>query len=69
MDMINFEFCGNLKTVSLSEELSKRERDFNNLSFNFNSSDLRFIIRMPDGTTKTVKHEEINDMKKYFIER
>ena len=69
MDMINFEFCHKLKTVSLSEELSKRERDFNNLSFNFNSSDLRFIIRMPDGTTKTLKHEEINDMKKYFMER
>ncbi|MBR5118616.1 MAG: leucine-rich repeat domain-containing protein [Muribaculaceae bacterium] len=69
MDMINFEFCGNLKTVSLSEELSKREQDFNNLSFNFNSSDLRFIIRMPDGTTKTLKHEEINDMKKYFREK
>lgn len=69
MDMINFEFCSNLKTVSLSEDLSKREQDFNNLSFNFNSSDLRFIIRMKDGTTKTLKHEEINDMKKYFRER
>lgn len=69
MDMINFEFCGNLKTVSLSEELSKREQDFNNMSFNFNSNDLRFIIRMPDGTTKTLKFEEINDVKKYFRER
>ena len=69
MDMINFDFCSNLKTVSLSEELSKRERDFNNLSFNFNSRDLRFIIRMPDGTTKTLTHDEINDVKKYFLER
>lgn len=69
MDMINFDFCNNLKTVSLSEALSKREEDFNNLSFNYNSSDLRFIIRMPDGTTKTLKHDEINDIKKYFIER
>lgn len=69
MDMINFEFCNSLRTVSLSEELSKRERDFNNLSFNFNSSDLQFIIRMNDGTTKTLKHDEINDMKKYFRNR
>ena len=69
MDMINFEFCGNLKTVSLSEDLSNREQDFNNLSFNFNSSDLRFIVRMKDGTTKTLKHDEINDVKKYFRER
>ena len=69
MDMINFEFCPNLKTVSLSEELSNRERDFNNLSFNFNSSDLRFIIRMPDGTTKILKHDEINDVKKYVRNR
>lgn len=69
MDMINFDFCSNLKTVSLSEQLSKRESDFNNLSFNYNSQDLRFIIRMPDGTTKTLTHDEINDVKKYFIER
>ena len=69
MEMINFDFCHKLKTVSVSEELSKRERDFNNLSFNFNSSDLRFIIRMPDGTTKTLTHDEIPDMKKYFMER
>lgn len=69
MEIINFEFCNNLKTVSLSEALSKREEDFNNLSFNFNSSDLRFIVRMKDGTTKTLKHDEINDMKKYFRER
>ena len=69
MDMINFEFCPNLKTVSVSEELSKREKDFNNLSFNFNSRDLRFIIRMPDGTTKTLTHDEINDVKKYFHNR
>lgn len=69
MDMINFDFCSSLKTVSLSEELSKRERDFNNLSFNYNSSDLRFIIRMTDGSSKTLTHSEINDVKKYFLER
>lgn len=69
MDLINFDFCNNLKTVSLSEELSKREQDFNNLSFNFNSSDLRFIVRMPDGTTKTLTHDQINDVKKYFRDR
>ena len=69
MDMINFDFCSNLKTVSLSEELSEREQDFNNLSFNYNSSDLRFIIRMKDGTTKTLTHDQINDVKKYIMER
>ena len=69
MDMNNFDFCNNLRTVSLSEELSNSEQDFNNLSFNFNSNDLRFIIRMPDGTTKTITFEQINDVKKYFRNR
>lgn len=69
MEMNNFDFCNNLRTVSLSEELSKRERDFNNLSFNFNSNDLRFIIRMPNGTTQTLTHDQINDVKKYFRNR
>lgn len=69
MDMINFEFCSSLKTVSLTEELSKREWDFNNQSFNFNSSYLRFIIRMPDGTTKMLTHDEIPDVKKYYRNR
>ena len=67
MDMNNFDFCHELRTVSLSEALSKREKDFNNFSFNYNSEDLRFIVRLPKGKTKTLKFEEINDMKKYLF--
>ena len=69
MEMNNFDFCSSLKTVSLSKALSEREQDFNNLSFNFNSSDLRFIVRLTKGKTKTLTFDEIPDMKKYFINR
>ena len=67
MDMNNFDFCHKLRTVSLSEALSNREKDFNNFSFNFNSDDLRFIVRLSKGGTKTLKFEEINDMKQYLF--
>lgn len=69
MDMNNFDFCSELRTVSVNEELLARERDFNNLSFNFNSSELRFIVRLPKGETKTLTFDEIPDVKKYFLER
>lgn len=69
IDMNNFDFCTDLRSVSLSEELYNREQDFNNLSFQFNSSDLRFTIRQPDGKTKIITAEELPDVKKYFINR
>ncbi|MBR5087362.1 MAG: leucine-rich repeat domain-containing protein [Muribaculaceae bacterium] len=69
MDMINFDFCSGLRTVSVSEELSTRIDDFNNLSFNFNSKDLRFIVRCADGTTKALTIDEIPDAKALIPER
>ena len=63
MGMINFDFCSNLKTVSLSENLSTRIEDFNNLSFNYNSKDLRFIVRLNNGGTKVLTIDEIPDAK------
>ncbi len=69
MDMNNFDFCSSLKTVSVSEELFNREKDFNNLSFQFNSDSLRFIVRLPDGTTLTKTPDELPDVKKYFHNR
>lgn len=69
MEMNNFDFCSELRTVSVSKALSERERDFNNLSFNFNSNELRFVVRLPKGKTKTLTFDEIPDVKKYFINR
>ena len=64
----NFDFC-NLKLVSLSEQLSKNENAFNNFSFDYNDSGLKFEIRLENGGTKTLTYDQIPDMKsKLFYE-
>ena len=69
VEACNFDFSSDLKTVSVAEDLWSRERDFNNLSFQFCPDDLQFIIRLKNGGTKTATPKELNDMKKYFINR
>ena len=68
MEQCNFDFSG-LKKVYIDEKLLEKEEDFNNLSFQFCGSDLRFIVRLPNGGTKTLTVDEIPDMKKYFRNR
>ena len=69
MAMCNFDFCSNLKTVSLTEDVFTREDGVNNTMFQFNSKDLKFIVRMPDGNTRTATADELPDVKKYWINR
>lgn len=63
IDRNNFDFCRNLKVVSLSEKLSKDEKAFNNFSFDYNDSELKFEIRLENGGTKTITYSEIPDLK------
>lgn len=69
VEACNFDFSGSLKTVSVDEALWSREKDFNNLSFQFCPESLKFIIRLKDGNTKTASAKDLNDMKKNFIIR
>lgn len=68
MAQCNFDFSG-LKTVTVPEALLEREQDFNNLSFQFCGADLRFIVQLARGGTKTLTIDEIPDVKKYFRTR
>lgn len=66
MEMINFDFCSNLKTVSLTQDVFTREDGVNNTSFQNNSSDLKFIVRMPRGKTRIATAADLPDVKKYY---
>ena len=59
LGMNAFDFCHQLLKVSLTEKLSKNENEFNNTVFQFNSNDLKFIVRKDDGTTETLNLDQV----------
>ena len=61
-----FSSCSSLRMVSLNEALSKDEEAFNNLVFQYNPKELRFIIRKPNGTTTTLTYDQLPDMNERF---
>lgn len=67
LGVTNFDFCGNLRTVSVAASLFQRMDDFNNFSFQFNSDDLRFVLRQPDGTTLTTEASQLPDAKGKYL--
>lgn len=59
LGMNAFDFCHKLLKVSLAEKLTKNEDEFNNTVFQFNSKDLKFIVRKDDGTTETLSFDQV----------
>lgn len=66
--MVNaFGSCSELRTVSVSEKLSKNEEGFNTLVFQMVPKDIKFIVRKKDGSTYTLRYDQIPDLTKRFL--
>lgn len=64
-----FDFCTGLKTVNVGETLANDNDNFHNLVFGFCSSDISFVVRCADGSTRTLCYDDLYDFRQRFPHR